>query len=496
MAGETGPHLFHMNLGEKLREGTAWLASGSISNQAVQFLFGIALARLLVPADFGLLVTVQVFTGVLGHVAGGGMGSALVRAKDVEERDWRVVFTLKCAIGVAIYALLFVVAPFVAEWFSESRYEPLLRVSALSFLLRPFGTTGAARLQRAMHFKALALSTMLSVIVAGTTSVALAAAGHGVWSLVLGGVVGGVVNATSALVASRWRPAFALDWTVAKRHSRFGFMFSANDLVGYLRQQTSVLAISRVLGPALLGLYNKGASLAAMPVDLVSGSAYQVMFRALATTQDNHDRSRYIYYRAIQLIIFYLLPFYVGLGLLAEPFILTLYGERWLLAAAPLQVLALGGLFQCMGNQAGAVVAASGQLGRELVRQLTAWGFLIAGLLVAVPHGIIACAWVVLVVRIGLAVSMTMLAQRILAGSFRAMMRALRPALVMNAALIVALIAVREFWFKPYAAISPSLYLAGMTAVGALLYGGMFLLLPLPELATEARRWRRRLGLA
>lgn len=484
-----------MSLGEKIREGTAWVASGNVGNQAVQFLFGIVLARLLVPADFGLLATIQVFTGVLAHFAGGGLGSALVRSRTLEERDWRVVFTLQCLVGAVIYALLFFAAPLVAAAFSEPRYEALLRVSALSFLIRPPSLIGFARLQREMRFKASALATSLAVCSAGIASVVLAATGMGVWSLVLGGLVGGGVSAVAAPVVAQWRPAFAFDFVLARRHSGIGFKFTANDLVEYLRQQTSVIIVSHVQGPAALGLFNRGANLAVTPVQLISGSAYPVMFRALAATRDDQNQSRYLYYRAIQLVAFYLLPLYVGLAFLAHPFMQVVYGERWLAAAEPLRVLALGGLFACINNQSGAVVAAFGRLGSELARQSVAWIATIAGLLVAAPHGIVACAWVVLAVRIAMALAMSRLAQGAISGSLRAMWRALRPALLMNSILVLVLVAAKELWLDRYAPASPAMYLAAMTAIGGLVYTGMFLMVPMRELASESLRWRRRLGL-
>ena len=100
-----------MSLGDSIRHGAKWLLGGNLASQVLQFGFGIVLARLLVPADFGVLVTVQIFTGLAGFIAGGGTGQALVRAKEAKHEDFQVVFTLQLLIGLLIYTVFFLMAP-------------------------------------------------------------------------------------------------------------------------------------------------------------------------------------------------------------------------------------------------------------------------------------------------------------------------------------------------------------------------------------------------
>ena len=92
-----------MNIGQKIRYGAKWMLTGRVTGEALQFIFGIALARLLVPADFGMMVTIHIFTGFAGFLAGGGTGQALIQAKEVQEQHYRVVFTLQFFIGLAIF---------------------------------------------------------------------------------------------------------------------------------------------------------------------------------------------------------------------------------------------------------------------------------------------------------------------------------------------------------------------------------------------------------
>ena len=142
-----------MSLGDSIRHGAKWLLGGNVAGQVIQFGFGVVLARLLVPSDFGVLVTVQIFTGLAGFIAGGGTGQALVRAKEAKHEDFQVVFTIQLMIGVLIYAAFFAAAPFFARWYSQPLYTDLFRVSALSFILRPFANMPNVWLTREMRFK-------------------------------------------------------------------------------------------------------------------------------------------------------------------------------------------------------------------------------------------------------------------------------------------------------------------------------------------------------
>jgi len=169
-----------MSLAQSIRESSKWLVGSNVTSQALQFAIGIALARLLVPADFGMIVTIQIFTGFVGLIASGGMGQALIRAKEAREADFQVVFSVQLAIGVIIYTAFFTIAPWFAEWFGSPLYQDLLRVSAISFLMRPFLNLHNIWLQREMRFKETSLVGLASALLSGIVSIAMAVMGYGV----------------------------------------------------------------------------------------------------------------------------------------------------------------------------------------------------------------------------------------------------------------------------------------------------------------------------
>ncbi|MCC6201484.1 MAG: lipopolysaccharide biosynthesis protein [Gammaproteobacteria bacterium] len=478
-----------MNLGDTMRSGVRWVIAGRAGQDLLHFGLSIVLARLLTPTDFGLLATVQIFTGIANFVAGGGMGQALVQAKGIEPRDTHVVFTAQLCICTLIYAFFFMTSPAFAAWFNEPLYEDLMRVSALTFLIRPFSNTPNSLLHRAMRYKATAFANIVILCVTGSVSVLLALLGAGVWSLVLGGIAGGIANAITAAALTRWRPRILFDASTLRRHAGYGLKVSLNDIVQYLRQQSGNFVISRFMGAEAVGLFNKAVSLNDKPRGVLNSAAYKVVFRALAKTQGDLNQSRYLYLRTLNLVSVYTLPIYLVLWWTAEPFIVVVYGSHWAEAAPILRIVMFSVLFDILSSQSGAVTAARRLLGRELSIQIASWVILIIAICIGYRWGASGVAWALVVNAIPLALLMARLAARELQVRPRDILRALHPALALNAVLAAAL------WVADWCArvafpYHPVTYTAWMAGIGFLCYALCFLLLPIPQLASEAARWK------
>jgi len=484
-----------MSLGQTMRHGIAWMFVGNTGRQVLTFLFGIVLARLLAPEDFGVLLTIQVFTGLAGFVAGGGMGQALVRAKDATKQDYDIVFTLQLGIGCLIYAGFFFAAPWFAKWYDTPMYTDLLRVSALSFIFRPLVNLPASMLYRNMRYKAQAIVGITSLLISSTTSILMAWLGYGVWSLIWGGLAGSIYSAAVLVTLARWRPGFSLEFRRGGDIARYGILVSANSIVGYLRNQASIFILSRTLGPASVGLYNKGESLAKMPHSFIAGSVYHVLFRSMAAEQDNLDKCRYLFFRSIALVAVYATPFYIWLLWLAEPLIRGVYGEKWVAAAGPLMILAFAWPFWLMDNLSGAVLAAQNWLDRELPVQIATLFITILSVIIALPYGIEGVAWAIVGVSVYSAFHLYWLATRCLRAKLSGFFKAVAPAAALNALLALALFATDTT--MPASIMEHDFaYVALMSAVGGTIYILCFLYLPFRSLEAERERWKIRLKLA
>lgn len=483
-----------MNLGDSIRKGTKWIATGNIFGRMSAFVFGVVLARLLVPEDFGLLVTIQIFTGVAGLVAGAGMGQALVQAKYVEERHFHVVFTLQLIICSLIYTVFFLISPWFAAWYNNPLYEDLLRVSALNFLLRPFANTLTSRLQREMRFKETALISVCSTFLSSMLSVVMAWHGYGVWSLIIGGLFGSVARNIMLQFIVRKKIRICFDRDITKSLGSYGFKVQTNNIVMFLKSQTTNFILSIYTTPRDIGVFNKADSLAAMPRGIIGSSVNNTIFRALSANQDDLNLSRYIYFKTITLVTVYTMPFYVGLWWIADPSIVFVYGQNWAAATVPLEILSLTGLL-FLGGASGAVLDAQNKVGMEILLNIYTYPILLGGVLIGLNWGIEGVAWAIVANHLCANIFVAVLANRYLKSTLKTYLKALYPGYLLNGILFFILFAANSLYFSGVREDTPSLYIIGMAAIGTISYAFMFLFFPPKSIKSEAEKWRAKLGL-
>jgi teichuronic acid exporter len=457
----------------------------------LEFVFGVALARLLVPADFGMLVTIAVFTGFAGMVMSGGMGQSLIRAKTATEHDFHAVFTMQMALSVSLYVLFFFAAPFIADFFHNPLYTDLLRVSALVFFLRPAALMRNAWLNREMDFKKRSIAGVITGFVTGIAGVWMAWSGFGVWSLILSGLIGAVFNNLMLWLITPLKLRFSFDTATMRRHSGYGFKITINDFLGYLTRESKNLLLSKLAGPSFLGLFNKAESLGRIPNDLVMPATMQPVFRAMGKLQDDLDQTKYLYYRAITLLMVYVTPFYVGLWWTAEPFIQVVYGEKWISAAEPLRILVIAGLFFTVMFPSGVLLDAQNRLTQEMYVLIARLFVVLAACYVGLQWGMTGVAWGLVFSYFFGTTAVYFLVCRTIRTRPSELLAAIAPGLLLNA-LLFGFLALVNHWLAPFKDSMPAVYVASMAALGAAVYTAMFLLAPVPALRGEAGRWRQK----
>ena len=479
-----------MDLGQSIRKGVKWLIIGNTGQRFLEFAFGIVMARLLVPADFGLIVTIQAFTGFVGMLTTGGMGQALIRAKTVDNADFNAVFTLQFSLGLVVYLLFFLTAPWFADFFGEPIYKDLMRVSALTFLLRPFTYMHSSWLNREMDFKTRTLIGMVTVVSTGIFSIVMALLGWGVWSLVLSGLLGGLLRNTLLARATplKLRPNF--DMSIMRRHGSYGSKIVANDILSHFRREGVKLLLSKLAGPAFLGLFNKADSLHRLPYWTLAQPVAQPLFRAMAKVQDDLDQTKYMYYRVVTLLMVYVLPFFVGLLWVAQPFIDVVYGEKWTAAGGPLAIMSLSGFFYIISRPCGVVLMAQNRLTQEMVAQVGILAFTLAACAIGLKWGLEGASWGFVLSQVFAAAWLYLLVYQALPTRLADLGRAILPGLILNS-LLALVLATTDYLSGYLRETHPALYLLLMVVVGAIFYPSAFLLLPIPSLRSEAARWSR-----
>lgn len=206
-----------------IKGGLLWSFCERISAQLVSTIVTIILARLLDPAHYGIISIVTVFITFCDVFVTSGMGSALVQKKVATERDYNTAFYISLTISVLLYMLLFIVAPWIADFYAMPVLVWVLRVMALRLPLTAFNSIQQARVQRNMQFKRFFFATLFGTVLSGVVGITLALWGAGVWALVAQYLVNAATNTGVLFYVEKWIPKFQFSVERAKEIFSFGW---------------------------------------------------------------------------------------------------------------------------------------------------------------------------------------------------------------------------------------------------------------------------------
>jgi lipopolysaccharide exporter len=350
---------------ERFRERTVraltWSVSGRIAGQAIGFAFGIALARLLGPRDFGLLAMVTVLVQFASSIADLGFEEALVQRRQLDEIHRSSVFWTLLVTGGALAAATLLAAPWIASFYGVPELRRLAAMISLLFVLRALGTVPRALIARRLDFRTLTRIDCVAAAAAGICAIALAWRGYGVVSLVAQILVDEGLGSLLLLQAGRWRPHRALRLGALGDLLGFGVYRIATRALGYWSQHIDDLLVGKFLGGSPLGLYNRAFTLMRFPVMNVSRAMARATFPSLSLIQDDRERVRSVYLRTSGAVALATVPMCLGLLACAEPLVMGLLGPRWREAVPLLRILSAAGVLQSVGTLSSSVYLSQGR---------------------------------------------------------------------------------------------------------------------------------------
>lgn len=245
------------SLAGKVLTGVRWAALGQIAAQLLNFIVTLALVRLLLPSDFGLLAMTTVFTGFAAFFGEMGFGKALIQHEGIDDRHLTSVFWLNIASGAVLTALAYLAAPAIAAFFVEPRLILLVRILSLNFAFAALSHVQIAVLERDMLFRRLMGIDTGAAAIAGVTAVACAVAGFGVWSLVFQMLTRTAATVLMAWSGSAWRPSLRVDPAAIRDLRRYGLNAFGSQIVTYWIRNGDNLLIGKFAGAVSLGLYTQ-----------------------------------------------------------------------------------------------------------------------------------------------------------------------------------------------------------------------------------------------
>lgn len=328
-----------MSLKSSVISSLLWKFLERIGTQGVQFVVAIVLARLLSPADFGLIALVTVFVTIANVFVQSGLNTALIQKKNADNLDFSTVFYSCLALAVVLYLGLFFGAPLIAKFYNNQvELIPVIRVLGVILPLGALNSIQEAYVARNMMFKKLFYRSIGAIIPAGIIGVVCAYLGFGIWSLVAQQLSNALLICVIMWFTVKWRPSLSFSFERWKGLFSFGWKLLCSALLDTFYRNIRDLVIGKLFTPADLGFYNRGDQFPKIIIANINSSIQSVLLPSLSTVQDDRARLKSLARRSIKTSSFLILPMMTGLAAVAKPLTLVVLGEKWLPAVPFIQI--------------------------------------------------------------------------------------------------------------------------------------------------------------
>jgi O-antigen/teichoic acid export membrane protein len=381
-------------------KATAWFGGTRLCLQMVMWVVGIALARVLSPADYGVFAMAMAVIAFLDMFQELGLGTAIVREHGLTRPQVNALFWVVIALSTAVTTVAFLIAPVASTFYGQPQLTGLLRALAAAFLLNSLGMVPFSLLTREIEFRGRSLAEAAGALSQGAVAIVLAWNGQGVWALVGGHLARSVVRNIGMLVASGWVPGLDVRFEGLGRVMRFGLHVSGATIVANLGLFVRRAVVGRYLGSHDFGMWDMAGSLGERnPVHKVSTSVInQLSLPVFAKLQREEAQLRRSFLQISRCLAILSLPMQVGMVLIAHDLVALLLTEKWLPVVPLLQVFSLAGIFSILPLPAAPLLTARGHA--DVVFRVTLVSGVVRtlGKLAVAPWGLVgfAAAWATL----------------------------------------------------------------------------------------------------
>jgi len=322
----------------------SWRYMGKMGAQFISFFVTIILARLIAPADFGLVAIVTIFTTFLNVFVDSGLGSALIQKKNADNIDFSTVFFFNIVASLLLYTILYISTPFISSFYDNAQLTPLLRVASFSLVITGFRSTQETFVTRNLLFQKHFLAVSIAAVCSAVISLALAYLGYGAWAIVFQQLCNTSISTVILWYLIPWRPQLLFSISRLKELTPFGLKIFGGSLIDTLYSEIRSLLIGKIYTPADLAFYDRGKQFPYIIVSGINGALNSVLFPVMSRSQDNLDRIKQVVRKTIRVSLFFVSSVLCFLVCAANSIVEVLMTTKWLPSVIYMQVLCFDAL--------------------------------------------------------------------------------------------------------------------------------------------------------
>ena len=381
------------SLRQKTSKSIFWVSINIIGERFLQFIFGIVLARLLLPEEFGILGLITVFIAFSMVFIDSGFSFALIRKQTVTTVDFNTVFWFNISISIFFYLILCIASPYIAIFFDQELLKSIVRVIALNLIINAIGSIQQVRLQRELKFKELTIAGIISKVLSGAIALYMAFTGFGVWSLVVQQVSVNLFRVGMIFFFNKFIPKILFSVSAFKELFSFSSKLLYASIINSIVANIYPIVIGKYFTISDVGYFNRARHLQQLPVNTFTSIIQKVSLPTFAKIQDEELKFKSGYQKALKMAVFIIALPLVIMIITAYPLIEFLITDKWLPAAEMLRILAIGGIFYPLSALNVNIIGIKDRSDLVMYLQFIKDGLTIIALLVGMFWGIIGLVW-------------------------------------------------------------------------------------------------------
>lgn len=447
--------------------GLGYRFAERILAQIVSTLISILLARILAPAEYGLIAIITSLITIFNVFVESGLGVSLIQKKEVDRKDFSTVFWASIILSVVMYAILFAGAPLFANIYRNAAIIPILRVMGLRLPLAAINCVQHAYVSKQLMFRKFFYSTLAGTVVSGIIGVVLAYIGYGVWALVFQYLANTFIGTVILWITVRWRPQLFFSWERFLTLFSFGWKILVSGLLTAVYEEIRSFIIAGKYTAEDLSFYSKGQQFPRLIVNNVGTTITNVMFPVFSLYQDNNIQLKNAVSRCMKVASYVMFPIIIGFAAVAESFVSVILTEKWLPAVPYIYVFCAFYIFKPLKTINQSCIKALGKMRTYMLLNCIEKGIGVLLLLISMHLGVMEIA-VSAVITYAIAAGMEMIANHVyLSYGFLQQIKDISSPLILSVIMGLLVFAMNEL---PWNAIA---ILIMQIMVGALIYIGL-----------------------
>lgn len=378
---------------QKALSATLWSGADIFLRQGLQFVVSIILARLLSPEEFGIIALLYLFTGLASIFVDSGFSAALIQKQDITHDDESTVFWFNLAMGALTGIILVLLGPAIAAFYQQPVLVLLINLMALNILVTALGSVHGTLLTKHLDFSSQMKIGAIASVLSGIVAIVMARHGYGIWALAVQTLLASVLNTLLLWYYNAWRPTFVFSIVSAKRLFSYGGFLMFAGMMDVIYSRVYTMLIGKFYGVRELAFYNRADNTKQFPVAILSSILTRVAFPIFSAASGDKNLLRRGVQFAIRGMMLVNIPVMLGLAVVSEQAIQSLFGDNWTAAAPLMQILCVGALFWPLHVINLSVLTAQGHshlfLYLQVIKNLLGVVFLIVGSF----YGVVGIAW-------------------------------------------------------------------------------------------------------